>query len=68
MFHTNANPYKVNTIYNPRGLYMNYWASSPNNGVHVDHLYTMVKFVAIPPSTEPDKASTTAKLSGNTNK
>lgn len=42
IFENIQNPYQVEPIRNPRGLYTNYWASSPNNGIVVDHLYNVV--------------------------
>lgn len=42
LFENRQNPYEVSPIYNPAGLYTNYWASSPNNAIVVDPLYTMV--------------------------
>ena len=42
IFENVQNPYQVEPIRNPRGLYTNYWASSPNNGIVVDHLYNVV--------------------------
>lgn len=36
------NPYEVEPIRNPRGRYVNYWASSPNNGIFFDRYYNMV--------------------------
>lgn len=42
VFENRQNPYEVRPIYNPRGLYQNYWASSPNNAIVVDPYYTMV--------------------------
>lgn len=47
VFETQQNPYKVEPIRNPRGLYTNFWASSPNNAIHVDRLYNMVAFYAV---------------------
>lgn len=44
VFETLANPYVVEPIRNPRGLYTNYWASAPNNGIHYDPLYNVVVF------------------------
>lgn len=44
IFETVQNPYEVVPIYNPRGRYMNYWASSPNNGIHFDSYYNFVVF------------------------
>ena len=46
MFETMQNEYRVETIHNPRGLYDNYWASAPNNGIHYDRLYNFVVFSA----------------------
>ena len=42
VFENRQNPYEVRPIYNPRGLYQNYWASSPNNSIVVDPFYTMI--------------------------
>lgn len=42
VFECRQNPYSVEPIRNPRGLYTNMWASSPNNTVAVDPLYNMV--------------------------
>lgn len=42
IFENTQNPYQVIPIQNPRGLYTNYWASSPNNAICVDPYYTMV--------------------------
>lgn len=42
VFENRQNPYEVRPIYNPRGLYQNYWASSPNNAIVIDPYYTMV--------------------------
>lgn len=44
LFHSEQNPYTVEPIRNPRGLYTNYWASSPNNMVCVDALYNVIVF------------------------
>lgn len=46
MFETMQNEYRVESIHNPRGLYDNYWASAPNNGIHYDRLYNFVVFSA----------------------
>lgn len=46
MFETTQNEYRVEAIHNPRGLYNNYWASAPNNGIHYDRLYNFVVFRA----------------------
>lgn len=48
IFHTRKNPYVVEPIRNPRGLYTNYWASAPNNGINYDPLYNMIVFKAAP--------------------
>lgn len=45
IFETLRNPYIVEPIRNPRGRYQNYWASAPNNGIHYDRIYNLVKFV-----------------------
>ena len=34
--------YSVEEIYNPRGLYTNYWASMPNGTISYDFLYNLV--------------------------
>lgn len=44
VFETRQNPYQVEPIRNPRGLYTNYWANSPNNAICYDPLYNMVVF------------------------
>lgn len=44
IFETRQNPYQVEMIRNPRGLYTNAWASAPNNGINFDPLYNMVVF------------------------
>lgn len=44
VFESRQNPYRVEPIRNPRGLYTNYWASSPNNAMHYDRYYNMVVF------------------------
>ncbi len=43
LFYSQQNPYRVEPIRNPRGLYTNYWASSPNNAVCIDHIYNVVE-------------------------
>ena len=43
-FENAQNGYEVTPIYNPRGLYTNYWANRPNNGINWDPLYNMVVF------------------------
>lgn len=42
LFNSIQNPYRVEPIRNPRGLYTNYWASSPNNAICVDYIYNCV--------------------------
>lgn len=44
MFEIRQNPYQTEPIRNPRGRYTNHWASSPNNIIAYDRLYTFVKF------------------------
>lgn len=43
LFFSQQNPYRVEPIRNPRGLYTNFWASSPNNAVLIDHVYNVVE-------------------------
>lgn len=43
-FENAQNPYTVTPIYNPRGLYTNYIANRPNNGINWDALYNLVVF------------------------
>lgn len=45
-FENAQNPYTVTPIYNPRGLYTNYIANRPNNGINWDALYNLVVFLA----------------------
>lgn len=45
IFENRQNPYIVNPIYNPAGLYTNYWASSPANGINYDYYYNVIVFV-----------------------
>lgn len=42
IFENAQNPYQVNPIFNPRGLYTNYFASRPHNGIVTDALYNVV--------------------------
>lgn len=44
IFEVRRNPYQVEPIRNPRGLYTNYWASAPDNAILYDPLYNVVKF------------------------
>lgn len=45
IFENRQNPYTVQPIYNPAGMYTNYWANSPNNGINYDYYYNVVIFV-----------------------
>lgn len=47
IFENKQNPYVVTPIYNPRGLYTNYWASSANNAICVDPYYNLVVVKAV---------------------
>lgn len=42
IFENAQNPYTVTPIYNPRGMYQNYWANRPNTGINVDYFYDLV--------------------------
>lgn len=42
VFESMQNGYEVEPIRNPRGRYTNYWASSPNNTIAFDPLYTFI--------------------------
>lgn len=44
VFECRQNPYTVEPIRNPRGRYVNYWSSTPNNTIAYDSLYNMVVF------------------------
>lgn len=44
IFENAQNPYTVTPIYNPAGLYTNYHAVRPHNGINVDALYNMILF------------------------
>lgn len=44
IFECSQNPYTVEPIRNPRGLYTNFWASSPNNTIAYDPAYNMIVF------------------------
>lgn len=43
LFENIQNPYTVEPIRNPRGLYTNYWASSANNSIKLDRIYNVAK-------------------------
>ena len=47
IFENKQNPYQVGVIYNPAGLYSNYWASSANNAICVDPYYNLVIVKAV---------------------
>ena len=42
IFENIANPYSVEPIRNPRGLYNNYWASAPDNTIAYDANYDLI--------------------------
>lgn len=44
IFENRQNPYTVQPIYNPAGMYTNYWANSPQNGINYDYYYNVVVF------------------------
>lgn len=44
VFETKRNPYTVEPIRNPRGLYTNYWASCPDSCIAYDPLFNVVIF------------------------
>lgn len=46
IFENRQNPYIVTPIYNPAGLYTNYWASSPANGINYDYYYNVILFLS----------------------
>lgn len=46
IFENRQNPYTVNPIYNPAGLYTNYWAASPANGINYDYYYNVILFLS----------------------
>ena len=50
LFETVQNSYRTDPIYNPRGLYTNFWASIPGGGIYIDSLYNMVAFKATAPA------------------
>lgn len=45
IFENRQNPYEVQPIYNPRGIYMNYWANSPANAINFDYYYNCILLV-----------------------
>lgn len=42
IFENRQNPYTVTPIYNPAGIYTNYWANSPANGINYDYYYNNI--------------------------
>ena len=44
LFETVQNGYEVRVAENVAGLYRNFWASAPNNGIHIDPLYNVAVF------------------------
>ena len=52
VFESRQNPYRVEPIRNPRGLYNNFWASSPNNAINFDRTYNMVAIYSVTPETD----------------
>lgn len=42
IFESAQNPYTVEPIRNPRGMYDNYWANRPNTGINYDALYNVI--------------------------
>lgn len=42
IFENAQNPYTVQTIYNPRGMYQNYWANRPNTAIVFDFYRNMI--------------------------
>lgn len=44
IFTTSQQPYQTRAIYNPAGLYTNFWASQPNSSFNYDRNYDVVEF------------------------
>lgn len=63
VFEMQRNPYTVKPIYNPRGLYTNAWASSPDNGCVYDSYHTMIQFTAEAPDAEAAAAVASSTVS-----
>lgn len=42
IFENAQNPYTVEPIRNPRGIYNNYWANRPGTGINYDALYNVI--------------------------
>lgn len=45
IFATEQNAYQTRAIYNPAGLYTNFWASQPNSSINYDACYDMILFM-----------------------
>lgn len=45
IFENRQNPYTVSPIYNPRGMYNNYFSNSANNSINVDPNYNMIVII-----------------------
>lgn len=48
IFENAQNPYTVEPIRNPRGMYDNYWANRPNTGINYDALYDVIAITKTP--------------------
>lgn len=46
IFENRQNPYSVQPIYNPAGIYTNYWANSPANGINYDYYYNVILLIS----------------------
>lgn len=44
IFTTTQQPYQTSAIYNPAGLYTNFWASQPNSSFNYDSCYDIITF------------------------
>ena len=52
-FENAQNPYTVEPIRNPRGIYNNYWANRPKTGINYDALYNLIVFTKTPATQIP---------------
>lgn len=48
IFENAQNPYTVDVIHNPRGMYDNYWANRPNTGINYDAFYDVIAITKTP--------------------
>lgn len=48
LFENAQNPYTVEPIRNPRGMYDNYWANRPGTGINYDALYNVIAITKTP--------------------